>query len=262
MTTRSLRILAVSLCIPCAFAGCKKVPYQKDPLAYYPTVHTDAGTVEPDGSVTIGGSVEKTGAGEIYYVGVCMDSAPNPEMHINQIRAKDLVDNRFSVRYERLDARKSYHFRAFACNAYGYAYGQDVRVERPGMDTNTIPCHPATNMISVDYNWGAPKQENMVYLNPLDEADFEVSASSYPSSYEISLRFGRRPTTGKYKIWEQADRGSDLVEASFNNPNDGNFRFDNGGELYVYQLDQRRIKVWLCEQKCGLRKITATFVSK
>jgi hypothetical protein len=242
-------------------AGCTKIKYQQDPLNYYPKVATAKDSILPDGSVRVTGELISEGSGQLYYVGFCMDTAPHPQMHFNQLLTDTLNGSSFTATYRHLDALKRYYVRAFAANEYGYAYGDDIVVENAGPDTSMIACHPGANILMTEGGGYTSKTENLFHIEALDPMTHEVNMSS--NSMTLRLQFGKTPTSGKYTIWQNPSIGSDEVEVLFSESNWGAYFVKNGGTLYVQQIDATRIRVWICNQEVDLGNfITTSFTTK
>lgn len=252
---------AVPLLLP---AACKKVEYQADVHDYFPKVATSSVRILPDGSAKVTGNVLAKGAGGITYVGFCMDTAPHPQMHFNQLLSDDLVGSTFTGTYSGLSAVRQYYVRAFAANAYGYAYGDDLVIEHAGLDTNTIACHPGANTMMVEEPGRTRNDYFTSYsVDVLDPIYHRFSATSSNYSYSLDFEFGKTPISGKYKIWEYTNFNSDLVKVLFNDPVRGSYYMNNGGELWVQQIDATRIRVWICHQDAALgRYITASLTTR
>jgi hypothetical protein len=259
-----IKYIPACLLLILCLASCKKIKYQGDVRAYYPEVATTSVRIEPDGSARITGNVLSRGSGELAYVGFCMDTKPHPEMHINQKLVDVLDGTSFTDTFAQLDATKRYYVRAFAANEFGYAYGQDLVIEHAGFDTSLIPCHPAANTMMVE-TASSTKYDNLPSYN-IDEMDplyyrFSVQSSNY--SWGMDFEFKRKPTGGKYTIWESAGGNANTVEVMFYDPNLGKYYMPNGGEIYVEQVDATRIKVWVCHQEAiSGRFVTASFTTK
>jgi len=244
-----------------ALAGCAKIKYQDDVLNYYPKVVTSKDSILPDGSVQVTGELVSSGSGQLYYLGFCMDTAPHPQMHFNQLLTDTLNGSSFTATYRRLDGLKRYYVRAFAANEYGYAYGDDIVVENAGPDTSMIACHPGGNTIITQGGGYTNKQENLFHVEALDPMTHEVSVLA--NSMSLNLQFGKTPTSGKYTIWHNPSIGSDEVQVLFSESNWGTYELKNGGTLYVQQIDATRIRVWICNQQVDLGNfITASFTTK
>src|ERR1043165_748442 len=209
MKMRTYKLLLL-LSIIAAFSGCTKIKYQKDAADYYPKVVTSKDTILPDGSVRVTGEVISGGSGELYYVGFCMDTAPHPQMHFNQLLTDTLYGSSFTATYRGLNGLKRYYVRAFAANEYGYAYGDDLVVDHPAPDTSMIPCHPGSNTLITEGGGYTRSEENLFHIEALDPMTHEVNVVS--NSMTLNLQFGRTPTSGKYTIWHNPSIGSDEVE--------------------------------------------------
>lgn len=261
MTSKYLPRLILGFSMIIAVAACRKVKYQKDALAYYPKVHTERVQVQPDGSVEVTGVITEPGSGAISLAGFCLDTVPDPDILVNQQLAEELQDNRFTTVYKNLDARKTYYVSGFAANEFGYTKGASIRVERPGMDTNNIPCHPGTDQIIVESSSSA-RSDKITSVSKVDPFQHTLECSGYNTSFWLRFEFGRTPTTGKYTIWSHVTRNSNTVSVLFSDPNRGSYYMSDGGELYVQSIDDTRIRVWICNQKSGEgRFITACFNS-
>jgi hypothetical protein len=241
-------------------AGCNKIKYQADVHDYYPKLGGTTAKVESDGSVTATGTLQSAGSGELYFAGFCMDTVSGPELHIGQLLSEEISGSAFSASYSGLDGSKKYYIRSFAANAYGYAYGEEIVVDRPGPDTNKISCHPADRIMLIE-------TESSTQSRPYNTVS-ELGPTNHTLSIEgggvnLDFEFGRRPTSGVYKIWETADMRSDQVRIFAYTPL-GGYRMPNGGSIYVQQLDSRRIRVWICHQPLGDGRsfVTTAFSSK
>src|SRR5689334_2336018 len=136
-----------------AAISCTKV--EKDPLDYYPKVETVSAVVLDDGSVQVTGQIIDEGADAIEYGGFCMDTLSNPKMMSKQIIATN-SGGTFTAIYENFDITKTYYFRSWAANGYGYAYGNVIALDSIEAEPVIPTCTPPQN--SMNYGGGTGTQ--------------------------------------------------------------------------------------------------------
>ena len=93
-----------------------------------PTLTTSEASYISTKFLTIGGDITADGGGKVSARGVCWDTAVNPTIS-DSITVQGSDVGSFSSRITGLDSGRTYHFRAYATNAAGTAYGQDVEVK-------------------------------------------------------------------------------------------------------------------------------------
>ncbi len=239
-------------------AGCKKV--EKNVRNYYPRVETVSAVIQSDGSVKLMGRLLSAGAGELYGVGMCMDTLPNPEMHINQVICDTLFGNEFYSVYANLDARKKYYFRTWATNANGYSYGKDIVVATALLDSSLLPCWPQLNSITVTPS--NPGIDMFRTIDPVVRAlnwEFRV----YSDYHTLKFFFHKIPTTGIYRIIESESLNQATVQILYNGSSTSG-TYLKSGNVYVSQLTGDTIEVTVCNTILSTwnapdRTITARF---
>ena len=90
-----------------------------------PTVTTTAASAITAGSATTGGNVTSAGTGTVTTRGVCYATTANPTT-ANSIVASGTGTGAFTANLTGLAMGTTYHFRAYATNASGTAYGADL----------------------------------------------------------------------------------------------------------------------------------------
>lgn len=215
-------------------ANCTKV--EKDVHDYFPVVKTVSAQVVADGSVEITGEILSSGNTDVYYVGFCADTVPNPRMTANQRQSAGLDGKRFTYTYEGLDATKKYYFRAWATNKEGYAIGGDVQVDSVFLPSDPVPCNLTINSISVN-------SATELYTNTSalvqSGGGWVVTATS--NNHKLEVRFAAtKPLSGKYIITKATpdDRYINMFL--------DNVAVNGGAEVYIRQLTGGKLKISLC----------------
>lgn len=76
-------------------------------------------------SATVGGEILNNGTSNITSRGVCWSNTPNPTT-ANNVKYSNTSSSLFSVNLTNLSSRSVYYVRAFAINASGTSYGQEI----------------------------------------------------------------------------------------------------------------------------------------
>ncbi len=214
-------------------ANCTKV--EKDVHDYFPVVKTVSAQVVADGSVEITGEIVSSGNTDVYYVGFCADTVPNPRMTANQRQSAGLDGKRFTYTYEGLDATKKYYFRAWATNKEGYAIGGDVEVDSVFLPSDPVPCNLNINSISVNAT-----TEVYTNISSLVQSGGVWIATATSNNHKLEVRFAAKPLSGKYII-TKAIPGDRYMNIFLDN-----VAVNGGADVYVRQLTGGKLKISLC----------------
>ena len=102
-----------------------------------PTVSTNEVKKIQNGTAHVGGKIVSEGASPVKESGVCWSTRPNPTLLDNEGKlALGSGDKVFSTILENLKGATTYHVRAYATNANGTQYGEDVAFSTPDIFTH------------------------------------------------------------------------------------------------------------------------------
>jgi hypothetical protein len=108
-------------------SGCTKIDPDSPPRFVFPQLTTVAATNVTTTTVTTGGNITTEGGSAITARGVCWRSTANPSIATTDSTSVDGTGTgAFVSNITGLVAGKKYHIRAYATNADGTAYGQDI----------------------------------------------------------------------------------------------------------------------------------------
>jgi hypothetical protein len=148
-----------------------------------PTVSTSAATSIFETTAVAGGTVTNEGSNPVTERGICWDIAPNPT--IKNSRSKDgigigsFISNMFS-----LQPFKTYYVRAYATNAGGTAYGNQIWVKTIGGEKPTVSA-------------SASASKNTIYItvNVLKQGSDNITAI-YAKCFDIDGKEVGKLTSG------------------------------------------------------------------
>lgn len=109
-----------------------------------PTVKTTAATNISYNTATVGGVVQDDGGASVTQRGVCYSTSPNPTTVSDNTAFG--VGATFTCNLTGLKDGTTYYVRAFATNAKGTAYGEQVTFTTKATTTATVATIPATNV--------------------------------------------------------------------------------------------------------------------
>jgi hypothetical protein len=108
-------------------SGCTKIDKDSPPRFVFPQLTTESATNITTTTVTTGGNITTDGGSAITARGVCWRSTANPSIATTDSTSVDgSGTGQFVSNITGLVAGKEYHIRAYATNADGTAYGQDI----------------------------------------------------------------------------------------------------------------------------------------
>jgi len=219
--------------------SCKKV--EKDVLSYYPKVKTVSAVPQPDGSVIVTGEIEDEGTTAIEYKGFCMDTVPEPEMLSNQ-QIVYMDGNMFTAVYPEFDLTKTYYFRSWAANEYGYTLGNILSLDSIEPVPVVSPCTPPGNSV----NMGGFQPTQYFYDVPYPVEGFnkwEIHASTGSGLYHFI--FPSLPVTKEYTTTSWDTPAPNTVRISFTSGFTTGLISD-GAKLYVNQTSPGHWTMTLC----------------
>lgn len=215
-------------------ANCTKV--EKDVHDYFPVVKTISAQVVADGSVEVIGEIASSGNTDVYYVGFCADTVPNPKMTANQHQSIGLDGNRFKYTYEGLDATKKYYFKAWATNKGGYAIGGSVQADSVFLPSDPAPCTLTANSISVN-----TATELYTNISALVQSAGAWTVTATSNSHKLEIQFAAtKPLSGKYIITKG------IPDDKYINIFLDNVAVNGGADVYVRQVTGGKLKISLC----------------
>lgn len=109
-----------------------------------PTVKTTSATNISYNTATVGGAVQDDGGANVMQRGICYSTSPNPTTVSDNTAIG--VGATFTCNLTGLQAGTTYYVRAFATNAKGTAYGEQVTFTTKATTTATVATIPATNV--------------------------------------------------------------------------------------------------------------------
>jgi hypothetical protein len=108
-------------------SACTKIDPDSPPRFVFPQLTTAAATNVTTTTATTGGNITSEGASAVTARGVCWRSTANPSIAYTDSTSVDgSGTGQFVSTITGLVAGKTYHIRAYATNADGTAYGQDL----------------------------------------------------------------------------------------------------------------------------------------
>ena len=180
------------------------ISYSCEKDAYLPEVSINL--IEMSHNVTtIRLSIENTTNGEIEYTGICYDTVKNPDLLSNQILEYGNVKE-FSI--SNLEPNKTFYFKAFVSNRYGYTKSADFEYTSPYNEVPIVPCSVNTNtIIRNDTSYIVTS----VSSNVNTFGEYELSAVS-SGNMKLLFTFTKMPNNGIYN-----------TVTDFNNYNDNEY---------------------------------------
>ncbi|MCR4827246.1 MAG: T9SS type A sorting domain-containing protein, partial [Bacteroidales bacterium] len=119
---------------------------------YYPTVTTDDVTNLTPTSATVGGFVSVTNKIEVSSCGLCWSINHNPTINDNFITVSGDIGN-FTYNLTGLVSNQTYYVRAYATNAYGTVYGNEVWFTTPvNPNGDFLSCPGVPTVTDIDGN--------------------------------------------------------------------------------------------------------------
>jgi hypothetical protein len=95
-------------------------------LSKVPTVKTQSSTNVKYYSATINGTIIEDGGAEVTDRGFCWSTIPNPKLQSDSSRSVGAGNDSFSIEILNLVDGKKYYYRAYATNAVGTSYGDEI----------------------------------------------------------------------------------------------------------------------------------------
>jgi len=231
------------------FSSCRKP--LKEVEEYFPEVEIISATVETDGTVKVIGEVISEGAASIQFLGCSMDTISQPGLLSNQQMAT-WNGNQFEVIYSgawfsdvyySFDPTKTYYFRVWAANDYGYSFGSEIPLSNIEATPVTPPCSPFLN--SIDAGGSSNLEYYATIGTPISGiSGWEFQAAS--SSNIISFNFGSQLATGLYTTTSSSSPLADQVKVEIvSGFNSGSL--SGGSSVYVNQTSQGVWEVTICD---------------
>lgn len=231
--------IATAISVLALFPFCTKV--QKDVKDYYPSIVTNSVTMLDDGSVDIRGTVTDEGPYELDFLGFCADTLNPPDMLSMQINKVAYDGHNFSAVFPpEFALAKTYYFRTWAANGYGYVYGNTLSLSNIKPLEVTPPCNPSNDYLSSGINTDT--------YNDKREADgfnyWQIDADGGKNS--STFKFYEKPRTGVYFT---TTTFSPMAKGWVYISNTSGFStgvVQNGGKVYVNQTSPGHWEITCC----------------
>lgn len=248
MTKRLLYLVL----LPFVLAGCQPRKYYSDPDDYLPGISTSSAVCLPDGTVAVKGTVVSPGPGDLYGLGFCLDTLPNPTMEKAQLQAGELSGPEFTGYYKELRSLKRYYIRSFAVNENGYVYGNEVTIDNPTIDTNRLPCLPPANKVIYDY--GSSQDVVNASASAIESGITNPTFNIRDGMNGFRVELYRYPHTGLYKTVEQSPREEgDVLILQSGQP------ILRGKTVYFIELAPGQFKVIMCNGENAFNNMKVSF---
>lgn len=153
-------ILVLAIVISILFFSCVKA--RKNMSDYFPKVETVVATVNSNGDVIVEGKIDLQGD-SVLAVGFCVDTLPDPNLLRNQREFNLPVVQNFTTQYNNIDfklsfksfdRKKTYYFRSWAANRYGYSYGNSISLTNIKGTPVNPPCNLALGYVDLGQGAG------------------------------------------------------------------------------------------------------------
>jgi hypothetical protein len=196
--TFTISALSVLFCFSCIKA-------KKNINDYYPKVETVSASITSNGDIIVEGSVDLSGKDTVIAVGFCVDTIPEPILSKNQREFNLPTSKSFSVQYNNVDAKmsfdrkKTYYFRTWAANKYGYGYGNTINLA----NIKGTPVDPPCSLSLGNLDFGNGITSNTFTVGgPYANNDWMtiVSFNDGINSGNLTFRFGSKPVTRTFTI--------------------------------------------------------------
>lgn len=219
------------------FFSCSKA--LKNTEDYFPDL-TMTAEIQQDGSVLVTGTIIKNGAGPLSDIGFSFSE--NEDWYITENQILLGPNDKFSFIYEQgFDPAKTYYFRAFAVNNYGYKLSKVVSLSAIKAVPVVAPCVLNPNIIKLNSSNYAIT--NFVAANHgFDYVSYQCSANSYT----FTIEFDKPPLTGIYTTRPAITQGEkNVVVTMFNGFESQHLSYDK--VVYVNRIDANNFMVEICD---------------
>jgi len=243
----------IKIVIVLAFSFCVKA--KKDINDYFPKVTNVSATVNSNGDVIVEGEIDLDSY-EILSAGFCVDTLPEPSMLRNQREFSLPNQKKIEITYnnvdpkltfKKFDKKKTYYFRAWACNRYGYAYSNTIPLTDIKGVAIAPPCTMPVN--TIDIGLGSGNQTLTIDGPPYANNDW-LFQINFDTSNMISFRFGSKPVTKRFITTNSYNLGgADRTRITLNGPNmgasNGNYLL-SGTIVYVEEVSDTTFMLSIC----------------
>ena len=180
-----------------------------------PTVKTTAATNISYNTATVGGVVQDDGGASVTQRGVCYSTSPNPTTVSDNTAFG--AGATFTCNLTGLKAGTTYYVRAFATNAKGTAYGEQVTFTTKATTTATVATIPATNVSYHSATVGGQLINNGGIA--VTESGVVYSTSQNPTTLDIKVISERQSDEFTFDLTDLQDGTTYYVRAYAVNAN-------------------------------------------
>lgn len=198
----------VTIVVGLGMAGCKKTGADTgiQVNAAAPTVTTSNATnINSSGTATVGGNITSDGGSIVTEAGIVYSTSPNPTVAAKKLPVYQ-IGGSFSANLSNLISDSTYHYRAYAINSQGIAYGEDKSFTVPfafpssrvsyfnfdGSDSNIVN-HTAG--VSSNITWVSGVNGQAAQFNGTNSYITYSSVNGFENSTSFSVGFWFNSTT-------------------------------------------------------------------
>lgn len=250
--------LCTALTILFTASSCHKA--LKDPKDYYPTIRMVSATLQMDGSVLVEGEIVSEGDAPLTYIGFCCGTMSKPEMLNRQLISSTMSGSHFTAVYAGtgFSVDSTYYFRAWACNGYGYSYGDIVSLDSIIATPVTPPCSLVMNMVNIGGT--TPNDSYYDVTQPtvyMGMWEFDATGNNT----DVHFKFGSNLTTGIYTTTSSTNPASGEVYVQFTNGSFGGV-LNSGSSVYVNTVGSGVYEVTICSSPYVYSSTTLYFKTR
>jgi hypothetical protein len=256
-----MRIASVILVIFISLLLFSCVKAKKNVNDYFPKVKTLSAVVNTNGDVTVSGEVDLS-QGSFLATGFCVDTLPDPLMTQNQVNFSMPLSSTFSKQYNnnnntpqltfrRFSPFKTYYFRSWAANEYGYIYGNTIALENIVEEVHP-PCNLARNMIDLGKGGGSTPIIAKTTKRGVSLWEVEGTFMNDTATCTFYLSFWTEPQPGVYNDQPNNKTCIMTIKGPGLSIDEGNFNVTKKAHLvYVQENPDHTLEITLCDAPYG-----------
>ncbi|MBK5213210.1 MAG: hypothetical protein JJE55_06080 [Flavobacteriaceae bacterium] len=207
-----------------------------------PAVSTSAISDITSTNANSGGNVSLDGGSPVTAKGVCWNTSPNPTKENNLTLDGTGVGN-FSSNIEGLTPSTTYYLRAYATNAVGTAYGNEISFTTINEDTQVTPQFEIFKIIDGKEIRNIIKTTDGGYIAFAFAEDYDVIKFDADFNIQWNKTYGGTKQDYAESISQTSDGG--YLVLGYSKSNDGDVTVNHGeADIWACKIDQAGNLVW------------------
>ena len=223
-------------------SSCNKEENQGENNDDIPTLTTNVISNISSTTATSGGNISSDGNSSVILRGVCWNTAPNPTIENNKTSDGTGMGN-FSSTIEELSPSTTYYLRAYATNAVGTAYGNEITFTTINEDSQVTPQFDIIKVIDGKQIRDLIKTSDGGYIGITFAQDYEVIKFDQDFNTIWNKVYGGSKGDFAQSISPTLDGG--YLVLGYSESNDGDVTGNHGdSDIWACKLDGAGNLVW------------------